>query len=104
MDKQTIPTMIAKNLADEAEAIKGYLPLLESYEHHHQIFGGHARTDGGHIAQNLLCLNQIGIFKEINDLALRHICQHFQAGTVLAFANHDRSHISLNGSRASMTL
>lgn len=32
MEKQTIPTMIAKNLADEAEAIKGYLPLLESYE------------------------------------------------------------------------
>ena len=32
MEKQTISTMIAKNLADEAEAIKGYLPLLESYE------------------------------------------------------------------------
>ena len=32
MEKPTISTMIAKNLADEAEAIKGYLPLLDSYE------------------------------------------------------------------------
>ena len=32
MEKTTIPTMIAKNLAAEGEAIKDYIPLLEAFE------------------------------------------------------------------------
>lgn len=32
MEKMTIPTMIAKNLAAEGEAIKDYIPLLEAFE------------------------------------------------------------------------
>lgn len=32
MEKMTVPTMIAKNLAAEGEAIKDYIPLLEAFE------------------------------------------------------------------------
>lgn len=32
MEKMTIPTMIAKNLAAEGEAVKDYIPLLEAFE------------------------------------------------------------------------
>lgn len=32
MEKMTIPTMIAKNLASEGEAIKDYIPLLDAFE------------------------------------------------------------------------